>query len=72
MLGALGILGILGIIGILGGHEGYGDIRVISEFRYIRIVMDIGGIRASKVIRDVRDSGPNRVRFMVIKISSQH
>ncbi len=33
--------------------------------------MDIVG-RASKVIRDVRDSGPNRVRFMVIKISSQH
>ena len=26
----------------------------------------------SKVIRDVRDSGPNRVRFMVIKISSQY
>ena len=27
--------------------------------------MDIGGIRASEVIRDVRDSGPNRVRFMI-------
>jgi hypothetical protein len=27
--------------------------------------MDIWGIRASKVIRDVRDSGPNRVRFMI-------